>query len=365
MIIMPTWVWKFLISSDKITQDEKNSIIELYHDIGRDEFYKEAKTKKVLPFAANALIEFGLDVQYWTEILNGYRKRNTAILCELDKAYSAVKKHGVKKMFVSENFGALLSASSDIGLFASGDVDNYADSAEKEKIYAAFEEIGYSRKERYSGKHQIAAEFFPPEVKKDLPDGFYISIDFYPLARLKLPCFINADDFVDWTALKTYKGTNVVLPPDDALMYICMLHISLHSFSRAPDIRLYIDLKNASKLDLDYKKIEKWCRRDKTCTRASVAADLSNLLMKTNIPSSIVNLSPRRMKVERLVYDFISDDLKYEPRGIKVLWIEINSCDSGILAGVFEILFPDRTWMKKVYGSSSLRAHLKHFLKVV
>ena len=362
---MPTWIWKFLINSEEITEKEKKSIIDTYRNEGKDTFLNEAKKKKVLPFVANTLIGLDLDVQFWKEILEEYRKRNTAILGVLDEAYLALKKHGVKKMFVAENFGALLSASGDIGLFSSGDVDNYADPCEKEKIYRAFAEIGYSRKERYAGKHQIAAEFFPPESKRGLPDGFYISIDFYPLARLKLPCFIEADQFVDWSKLKLYKDTSIILPPPTALMYICLLHISLHSFSRAPDIRLYIDLLNMMHTQVDFVQIEKWCKRDHTCTRAATAADLCNKLFRTKIPEEILGMSKRKEKVIKRVFSSDDCDLIYEPHGLAVLKIEIACDDFSDFHGLMSILFPDKVWLKDTYGGCGVMAHLKHFLKVI
>ena len=362
---MPTWIWRFLISSEEITEKEKQSIIAQYKAEGREAFYKEAEKKKVLPFTANTLAQLDLDKEYWTDILEKYRTRNTLILKALDEAYVSLAKRGVKKMFVSENFGALLSGRNDIGLFSSGDVDNYADPEEREKIYKAFEDIGYVRKERFSGKHQIAAEFYPPQSKTELPEGFYISVDFYPLARLKLPCFINADDFVDWENVRLYKDTAVVLPPPTALMYICLLHISLHSFSRAPDIRLYIDLLNMSKTQVDYMLIRKWCIADRTCTRAAAATDICNKLLRTEFPQTLTDLSKRKDKVEKIVYDAENCDLIYEPRGLKVLKIETSCNDRNNFHGLLEILFPNSDWMKDTYGSNGVVAHLKHLVKVI
>ena len=353
-----------LIRGTDLTQSEQAHIAQLYAQEGKDAMYEMAKTKKILPFAANAFVFCGLDTDFWEDILNQYRRRNRAILDCLDKAYAELTAQGVTKMFVTENFGALLSARNDIALFASGDVDNHADPSEKENIYRAFEALGYTRKERYSGGHQIAAEFFPPQTP-DLPENFYISVDFYPLARLKLPCFIRSQDFVDWDQLYCYENTAIRLPPADALAYICLLHISLHSFSRAPDIRLYIDLLNVSRLSLHYETLAAWCRRDQTCTRAAVAASLSNALMGTRVPGSLTRQSRRAKSVLPLVYDRKAQDLRYEPRGLKVLLIEIRCHDRGILPGILEILFPGKTWMRSVYGSSGLKAHLKHFIKVL
>ena len=258
--------YRLLIRGTDLTEQEKDSLCQLYQAHGRDELCQMARERKILPFAANAFAFCGLDQAFWVDILEQYRRRNRAILNCLDTAYSELARQCVTKMFVTENFGALLSAGSDIALFASGDVDNHADPSEKEKIYKAFENLGYRLKERYSGGHLIAAEFFPPETE-GLPEKFYISVDFYPLARLKLPCFIRSEEFVDWDKLFCYKSTAVKLPPADALMYICMLHISLHSFSRAPDIRLYIDLLNMCRTTVNYHKLAQWCRRDQTYLR--------------------------------------------------------------------------------------------------
>lgn len=360
----PMNFYSLLVRGKDLTDEEYEHLSQVYTKYGREKIYQLVKGKKILPFAARTFSACGLDVGYWQSCLDQFRTRNRKILCCLNKAYENLQQFGVKKMFVSENFGALLSAGEDIGLFASGDVDNYADPSEKKKIYQAFEALGYTRKERYSGHRQIAAEFFPPE-DADVPEKFYISVDFYPLARLKLPCFIEADQFVAWDKAWRYADTSILLPPPDALMYICMLHISLHSFSRAPDIRLYIDLLNMTKTQVDYALIRQWCQRDHTCTRAAVAAELANKLMKTQIPDEVIQLSDRRVKIEKIVFNPVSNDLIYEPRGLKVLRIEALCNDKGAINGCLEILSPDKKWMKSVYGSSGLIAHMKHLVKVI
>lgn len=352
-----------LIRGENLTETEISQLKEVYSAYQRDEIFRIVTKKKILPFAARTFCAYGLDTSFWAPHLENFRIRNRKILNCLNQAYESLHNQGVQKMFVSENFGALLSADADIGLFASGDVDNYADPLEKERIYRTFESLGYTRKERYTGFHQIAAEFFPPE-DVDVPENFYISIDFYPLARLKLPCFIQADQFIDWQQSTRYQDTAIVLPPPNALMYICMLHISLHSFSRAPDIRLYIDLLNLSKTHIDYTLIRKWCIRDRTCARVAVAVDLANHLMKTKMPEELIQLSEQRDKIEKIVFDPVVNDLIYEPARLRVLQIEALCNDSGLLHGVLDILFPDENWMKSVYAGNGLLAHIKHWIKV-
>ena len=283
---IPNNFCSLLIRGTDLTNEELEHIKNIYNRLGRTNIYNFVKNKKIIPFAANTFVNYDMDKDFWHALLDDYRKRNSSIIVFLNKVYTTLKQEDVCKMFVSENFGALLESNCDIALFASGDVDNYADPSEKGKIYRAFEKIGCSRKERFSGNHQIAAEFFPSKTE-NLPKELYISVDFYPLARLKLPCFVNADDFIDWNKTIRYADTNIILPPADALMYICMLHISLHSFSRAPDIRLYIDLLNMEKLTVNYDKLIEWAKRDETCTRLAVAADLANALMKTDRKSVV------------------------------------------------------------------------------
>ena len=352
-----------LIRGDGLTKSEQITIQSKYEEMGKDSFTELVQRKKILPFAANTLCNCGIDREYWSSVLNEYRIRNRKIIDVLDKIYATFKSEQVNKIFVSENFGALLASGNDIGLFGSGDIDNYADPCEKERLYRAFDKLGWKRKERYSGKHQIAAEFFPQE-SESLPDKFYFSVDFYPLARLKLPCFINADDFVEWDKVYEYKETNIKLPPNEALTYICMLHISLHSFSRAPDIRLYFDLLNTSKINVNFKKIAEWAKRDAVCVRISVASELSNLLMKTSYPDLLTKLSKRNNKIKRIVYDVSINDLIYDPNKLKVMLIESFCDDQNILHGINKILFPDGEWTYRVYGEKGIKGYIKHWRKV-
>ncbi len=251
----------------ELSETEKSAISSLYQSEGRQRIFAFAKNKKILPFTAVLLAGLGFDEQFWETIAEEYRQRNEIIITRLDSLFVKFSQAGIKKVFVNENFGALLSADADKALFASGDVDMYADIAHKAAIYLVFEQLGYTKKERYTNKKLITTTFYNDSV---LPANFYFGVNWYPLSRLKLPCFINADDFVEWDSLNTYKNSAIKMPDIDALMYICLLHISLHSFSRAPDLRLYIDVNNMSKLPVDWDKILFFAQRDKTMARVLV-----------------------------------------------------------------------------------------------
>ena len=353
-----------IIRTEGLSKQEKELVTSVYKENGKDAMYEYFKTKKILPFAAKTFSNLGIDVDYWEPILEEYRERNKKVISFLDAAYSSMKQHGVKKVFLSENFGALLAADGDIGLFASGDTDNCYAPEEKEKIYMALTEIGCTCKEVYSQK-RLNGSCWYPNSDFGLPEKFYLGLKPTPLSRLYLPSFVGLEDFEVWEDMRTYKDTNIQIPNPSALMYVCMLHISLHSFSRSPDIRLYTDLLNMSRTKVDYNKIISWAKRNNTKVRVSVASTIANDLMKTNIPDDVVNLSARKHRVLKIVYDADKHDLIYEPRGLNVLKIEAGCDDKGVVHGLFDIAFPDKTWMKATYGSKGVGAYLKHIKRIL
>ena len=118
-------------------------------------------------------------------------------------------------------------------------------------------------------------------------------------------------------------------------------------------------------MQIDYVQIEKWCRRDHTCTRAATAADICNRLFRSQFPKSILDLSVRKEKVKKIVFNSDTDDLNYEPHGLTVLKIETACDDFSDLHGLISILHPNKEWLKETYGSCGVAAHVKHLLKVI
>lgn len=351
---------------DEITSAEIEGIVRpLYQEEGLAEVYRWTAEKKMLPYIASLLDRVGIDSENWSPVLNRYRLRNKAVIKELNAIYEAMSESGVKKMFVSENFGALLNSGRDIGLFASGDMDNCADLSEKETIDAVFQSLGYRREERYSGKAICTTSFFNEER---LPDGFYIGLCWEPLSRLKLPCFINMEDFVNWDDLRSYSNTAIKLPSVEALLYICLMHITLHTFHRAPAIRLYADILNSCYAkEPDWEKVYYWARRDHTVTRMMSSAILSHKLAAVSIPEFVESYEEDK-KIKRLLsytYNQEYECLKPEPGKFDVYRIEIACNDKGRMSGLCEMLYPGREWLTTHYGHGMMRSGLAHLKALV
>lgn len=353
-----------------LSETEKAVIGELCKSEGQQSIYAFAKNKKILPFIAVLLTGMAIDKAFWSPVAEEYRKRNETVIRCLDRVFTKLSENGIKKIFVSENFGALLSADADKALFASGDIDMYGDPAEKEGIYLSFEQLGYTKKERYSGRKLISTNFYNPSV---LPENFHFGVAWHPLSRMKLPCFINADDFVDWENLVSYQNTAIKMPDIEALMYICLLHISLHSYSRAPDIRLYMDIGNLSHLPVDWEKILDFAQRDKTVARVLTVSYLANKLIMVEVPGNVLDLvtSPaykkQVSKLLKLVYDEGRNCLLFEPKRMKVLRIEALSDSVRFVEGIKKILLPDKAWIREVYTGNSgsiVTGYIKHIVNV-
>lgn len=353
------------IKDTLLEEDVEKNVKPLYISEGFERIYHEAHKKKMLPFVAYMMIRIGIDTDQWQPIYDLYQERNTLVKSQLNVVYDAMSKAGVKRIFVSENYGALLASGRDLGLFASGDLDSCADLAEKQKIDEVFETLGYKKRDRYSGIAICTTSYHNDDV---LPDGFYFGVCWEPLSRLKLPCFINTNDFVDWDHLQNAEGTQIKLPTIEALLYICLMHITLHSFHRAPAIRLYVDILNCCKNRvIDWREIYSWAKRDKTVIRMVVSAILANKLADVQIPDFILAFQSER-KVKRIlsfVYDNHAKCLNGEPGRWGVYNIEILCNDNNGIMGLIKMIFPGSSWLKNHYGHGIILStilHLKNLL---
>lgn len=341
--------------------NEKEKLRQIACALGGEKLKSMSVKAKMLPFLAKLLLCLDIDKPYWQTVYDRYADRNRKVLQQLHSVYEQLHAAGCKKVFVSENFGAMLASGSDIALFASGDIDNYADAAEYPLIKQTLLSCGYTCEERFAGNLFVSATFENPGV---LPEGFAVGFEVFPLSRLTQPCTVCADDFVDWDRLRTYQDTQITLLPADALLYICLLHISLHSFCRAPAIRLYRDIVNSAEgiTDKDWQRIISWAKRDRTERRAYTAAMIANEIAKTQLPISEYGNCKRLLS---LTFDRKNGVLLPEPNRLRVMQIELACHDKGTLFGLKEMLFPEKQWMQSVYGSAGLSGTVKHIRRIL
>ncbi|MGP8313518.1 hypothetical protein ACG0Z4_21905 [Enterocloster aldenensis] len=347
----------------ELTDEEITSIHDLYQKEGHNKIYQQLKKKKIIPAAASLFVRLNIDRDYWEPISDSYRKRNNVVVKCLDDVYKALVDAGATRIGVVENFGALLHSESDLAMFGSGDVDNYADLAEKELIYNVFNKLGYEITECRAGNILISSGF---RNCPELPEGFYFGINWDVTTRINLPCLTSKKQFVDWSMSTYYKKTKIRIPPAEALMYICLMHIAVHGFCKSPDIRLYYDIANVAKKELDWMKIKEWAIRDENQLRIAVASTLANRLLDVSIPNDILLLgdSRRRKRLLKQVSDSENNSLKDFPNRLTSLGIDVCSCDRGIVEGFKYVFFPQNDWLERKYGSIAIGS-IKHIIDLV
>lgn len=347
-----------------VTQEEKRAIIDLHSRVGSGAIHDHAARLKILPFVADLMCRVNVDPTYWDTILASYRDRNGRILAALNEVFRELERNGIEKAFVTENLGALLASGTDTSQFASGDVDLYADFSQKEAYDRVLKGLGYAKSERYVHRAIL-------DTKYQRDPEFGINIARYPFSRLKLPCTVRADSFVDWARLTTYEDTWIRLPTNEALMYICLLHISVHSYARSPGIRLYADINNLAGSGLDWERVLAFAEHDGTMVRILTSCTVAHSLLGTSVPSLVLSQAAKYgrqiTRLLRAVYDEDQQSLR-SLSNLQVLSVELWSDHASPIEGALKMMFPSKTWVREAYlkdGEWGPIGYLRHLANLL
>ncbi len=360
------YISRLSMKTSKLTDLEIESVRGGYAKLKFDEIYEFGSTEKILPFIAHLFVRAGVEILRWEVIRSQYEKRNLEILGFLEDAFAKFHQCGIKRIFVYENFGALLKSGQEIACFASGDIDLYADYNEQKDISSALQDCGFMPK----ASTAVRTVYHSPTVLDG--EGFRLNVMWQPLSRKKLPFPLDLDKCIEWDSLDTYKDTHIKIPSLDALLYLCLLHISVHGYHRSPDMRLYTDVERLAVMNPDWDKIAAFARHDKTEVRIATAALLTKMLLDIPLSDSWIDqYRSKYTQIKRLVkrvYDMKSNYLAEEPFGLKVLVIEVLSADKHWISALLEMIFPPQRWVRDYYlqGEGNLfNAYLMHIRNLV
>lgn len=345
-----------------VSEQEKKIIQKLYDRDGREIIYSAVKQKKLIPAVAMLFKKLDIDSDFWSQFVDAYRSRNMQVVKCLDEMYQLFAENGVNKIVVVENFGALLASTQDIAMFGSGDIDEYACPCEKEKIYRILKNAGYEIEEVHAGGILVSSSI----RRANFPDGFYFGINWDVTNRVNLPSFTANGDFIGWSHTNRYKDTAIRLPSKEGLMYTCLMHIAVHGFCKAPDIRLYYDIANAAESKPNWDTIIEWAKRDKNTVKVAIAAYLAKKLLEVDIPDYVLNIGNKKQKKRLLntVYNKEENRLLDRPKGLRRILIDVYIEDDGAFCGLLRIVFPNNDWIKKKYGNAFI-GHIKHIWSLI
>jgi hypothetical protein len=357
------------VNGNKVMEGNRIDILHEYNRIGKDRVFAWSELSKLTPFIAHLFMELAIDSEFWNKIHDQYRNRNEVIISILVRVFQEFKVDGVEKVFCYENFGALLSSNGCLGCFASHDVDIYVNPEYREATCSAVQKLGFRAKKSNAQAETVKTEF---DYEGDELRGFGINIMWVALSRTKLPFEIDIESKIDWGNIQRLDSTLISLPSHDLLLYLCLLHISVHSYSREPGPRLYKDIENLAKVETDWNRIVKWAKSDGTLTRVVAALTVAERLHILDLPNTIGNelqYDKRKIKsIEKIAFNFQSGRLDTKIGLWNVLRLEILSSDHGFLISLAEILFPKTIWIRKYYllGSGWLfRGYLMHWKNLI
>lgn len=364
MVLKPEYwhIYRAAYTHKPLSAESVETIKAIYAENGREQIFEAAKKKKLIPGVANLMCKLGLDLDFWGEYVDFYAQRNQRVVECLDRMYRLLAENGVSKIAVVENFGALLASSQDISMFGSGDVDQYAAPGEYEAINRVLQANGYALSDTKAGELIISSGIENPQL---FPEGFHMGINWDVTNRVNLPCYSAKGDFIDWERAVYYKDTAIRLPSPEGLMYVCLMHISVHGFCREPDIRLYYDIANAAQQPIDWDIIIRWAKRDGNCVKIATAAYLAHKLLDVDIPEAVFAIGNKKQmkKLLDVAYNRQENRLNDFP-GIKTrVLVEIYTHDKSAFHGVVAILFPPYTWIKGKY-SSGVFGYVKHLFNL-
>ena len=323
----------------------------------------------MMPFIAKMLLDAGIDSTYWNDVLKEYRLRNSNAKAELIAILECLGQNGICA-YPIENFASLLLTGADLAMFASGDIDIYVQSREYERVNIIMQGLGYFAESR----SEICGDFYR---KPGVEIGFNMMWTWQ--ARENCPMEtkleqnnlgVNAE-IADWVIDGIEVGLGIMGDGEwgigaDELMYMCLVHSSVHYYAAKPGLRLYYDICLLGKQNINWNQVYRYAEADGYLNRVAASAYFACERVHAVVPeefySSIIG-TDRRAK--RLV-DFINK--KWEANTlyadftiIHKIFIESFSNDECVVKTIYKMLFPNRLWInRKYHGDSYLKNWLKH-----
>lgn len=339
-------VINFAFRVQPLTEEERDYAISGYTLENSTDLKDTLKVKKVRPVVGKMMMGLGIDTDYWQEEYNHFKKRNELVIAEVDRIFDALHQNGIMHAFAYENFGALLSSETDTALYSSGDVDLFADVCMKPQITEVMSSLGYLPTRDIYDERNIMTEYLKE-------DGIIrINFDWIILRRMMFPIDVSLDGVINWNSLRTYRNTNIKLPSIEALLYLCLLRIAVHGFSRSPDARLYIDVQNAVCTNPNWDTVLNWAKRDGVLTKIVVVATIAHKLNGVSVPETILSMANENAYAQRIMkicYDDATRSLRYDPSGLELMKVEAASDDRSVVSQVMHLLFPSNKFLKMFY----------------
>ncbi len=229
-------------------------------------------------------------------VLQENEKRVTALLETVARVAARLEGEGVRAALI-EGGGVLLAAGAPVATYCSGDFDLLVDSDGWHHVRRILLAEGLVPADR-RGRPTYREEFH-----KDSCDGNdeWIEVGCNPFDRMWIP-FVFPNVFDAWLSRREKLGDGRfhVLGPEDGLFQVAV-HTSLHSWVRAPGLRLHTDVDRLVRRGrIDWECFVREVHAARMQTRVAVSLYMAANLLDTPIPEEVITCLCNESRLRRL-----------------------------------------------------------------
>ncbi|MFN2489704.1 MAG: nucleotidyltransferase family protein [Actinomycetota bacterium] len=287
-----------LVAKAHRSSAETSSLALLYEELGETRVRRHAQVNGLEHLVGVVIDEEGLDLSAdWRAALDVNRRRVEELVRTATRVGRDLEKEGCPTALI-EGAATLVSTGLPLATYSSQDMDFLVAAGQWTTVVRVLERHGFAPTDRH--RHPtIRTEFQKTTASGDL----WLDVGPKPFDRVWTPLTYH-DRSSAWLAERVSGSTadevNVLRPSHT--LALAVMHASLHSFVRAPGLRLYIDIdRTVSHRPIDWQSFVDEVRKMHIDTRAYIALTTSQTLLGTRVdPSVLDTLRPSRVRLHAL-----------------------------------------------------------------
>lgn len=222
-----------------LDEAERAELARLWAELGPERARAAAKLNQIEALVGLGLAQAGVTLPpAWSEAVEANGRRVEALVEALSEVVAHLEADGVASAAI-EAGGVLLGSDLDPRGFCPGDIDLLVEASGWDRVPAAFAREGFAPRDR-RGRPTRRIEF-----QREHPSlgRQWLEVGCMPFDRMWVPLRVR-DCSQGWlgqrVAARRGRSLSVLAPPE-ALAFVA-IHTSLHSYVRAPGLRLHLDV---------------------------------------------------------------------------------------------------------------------------
>ncbi len=330
--------------------EDKELLRKHYEQIGDTRTLEIATRNKMLPLMSHALLSAAPSSlsSDWSRLAQANQIRVTNLIDTLQEITETLRKEGCLSAAV-EAGGVMLGTQLPQAAYCSGDIDVLVQKQHWKFVLETFERAGFvnqDRRERPTSRVEFCR-------KSEKFGEQWLEVGYAPFDRMWVPLDYN-DRCEQWLsrAVESNKAKGIfVLHPSDALVFAAF-HTSLHSFIRAPGLRLQVDVDRLVRdCNIDWDHFVREVRESNLSNRIFVSLAMAKGLVQTPIPEEVLQeLQPSAIRwrgISTLLYqNGIIETGSPKLGKLQSLLLDILISEDSLPSWIHQTLLPNEAWMR-------------------